>query len=207
MQKKENGPLSNWAVRGMFLELWNTTKSLSAIWQIFSCLLTCQGDCKNYRTKNMHENEIPLWLFEQEKAANPVNLAAIFCLGFGHGNQISCIFFWSLLVKYFYYNLRTHPIISTVWKISLIFQIYVLYDPKIPNLCRNTYKTDRYIRKLKYGFCKKSLDKNATLTSWTLFSSQKGTCIVLQEQVPFCEEKVFDLSESYKIHSLVLKKN
>ena len=116
MQKKENGPLSNWAVRGMFLELWNTTKSLSAIWQIFSCLLTCQGDCKNYRTKNMHENEIPLWLFEQEKAANPVNLAAIFCLGFGHGNQISCIFFWSLLVKYFYYNLRTHPIISTVWK-------------------------------------------------------------------------------------------
>ena len=30
--------------------------------------------------------------------------------------------------------------------------------------------------KLKYGFCKKSLRKNATLNSWTLFSSQKGTC-------------------------------
>ena len=29
---------------------------------------------------------------------------------------------------------------------------------------------------LKYGFCKKSLWKDATLTSWTLFSSQKGTC-------------------------------
>ena len=29
---------------------------------------------------------------------------------------------------------------------------------------------------LKYWFCKKSLQKNATLTSWTLFSSQKGTC-------------------------------
>ena len=28
---------------------------------------------------------------------------------------------------------------------------------------------------LKYGFCKKSLRKNATLNSWTLFSSQKGT--------------------------------
>ena len=31
-------------------------------------------------------------------------------------------------------------------------------------------------RCLKYGFCKKSLRKNATLNSWTLFSSQKGTC-------------------------------
>ena len=29
---------------------------------------------------------------------------------------------------------------------------------------------------LKYGFWKKSLRKNATLNSWTLFSSQKGTC-------------------------------
>ena len=29
---------------------------------------------------------------------------------------------------------------------------------------------------LKYGFCKKSLRKNATLNSWTLSSSQKGTC-------------------------------
>ena len=29
---------------------------------------------------------------------------------------------------------------------------------------------------LKYGFWKKSLWKNATLNSWTLSSSQKGTC-------------------------------
>ena len=28
---------------------------------------------------------------------------------------------------------------------------------------------------LKYGFYKKSVRKDATLTSWTLFSSQKGT--------------------------------
>ena len=30
---------------------------------------------------------------------------------------------------------------------------------------------------LKYGFCKKPLLKNATLISWTLFSSQKGTTV------------------------------
>ena len=30
--------------------------------------------------------------------------------------------------------------------------------------------------KVKYGFCKKSLRKNATLNSWTHSSSQKGTC-------------------------------
>ena len=29
---------------------------------------------------------------------------------------------------------------------------------------------------LKYGFCKKSLQQNATLNSWTVSSSQKGTC-------------------------------
>ena len=34
----------------------------------------------------------------------------------------------------------------------------------------------QYMNLLKYGFCKKSLRKNATLKSWTLFSSQKGTC-------------------------------
>ena len=32
---------------------------------------------------------------------------------------------------------------------------------------------------LKYGFCKKSLRKDAPLTSWTLFSSQKGTCNII----------------------------
>ena len=30
---------------------------------------------------------------------------------------------------------------------------------------------------LNYGFCKKSLRKNATLNSWPLFSLQKSTCI------------------------------
>ena len=39
----------------------------------------------------------------------------------------------------------------------------------------------------KHGFCKKSLRKNATLNSWTLFSSKKGTCGTIQ--VPLCDEK------------------
>ena len=47
---------------------------------------------------------------------------------------------------------------------------------------------------LKYGFCKKSFRKNATLTSWTLFSSQKGTCSTIQVQyIPFCVEKSVQL--------------
>ena len=41
---------------GMFLEWWNTTKSLSNIWQCFSCLL---GDCQN-----VEEIVISWWLFE-----------------------------------------------------------------------------------------------------------------------------------------------
>ena len=41
---------------------------------------------------------------------------------------------------------------------------------------------------LKYGFFKKSFRKKATLTSCTLFPSQKGTCIL-----PFCEEKSVQL--------------
>ena len=44
---------------------------------------------------------------------------------------------------------------------------------------------------LKYGFCKKALWKNATLISWTHFSSQKGTCSTIQ--VPFCDEKSVQL--------------
>ena len=47
---------------------------------------------------------------------------------------------------------------------------------------------------LKYWFCKKSLRKNATLTSWTFFSSQKGTCIVLQ--VLFSSQKGTCTNES-----------
>ena len=43
------------------------------------------------------------------------------------------------------------------------------------------------IYSLKYGFCKQSLWKNATLNSRTLFSPQKGTCILLHGQ-PGCPE-------------------
>ena len=51
---------------------------------------------------------------------------------------------------------------------------------------------------LKYGFCKKSLRKNATLTNWTL--------VVIYRYL-FVKKKVFNMSElhfsevtSYKIH-------
>ena len=75
---------------------------------------------------------------------------------------------------------------------------------------------------LKYGFCKKSLRKNATLTSWTLFSSQKGTCSTIQGQLQtvavlvlyrylFVKKNVFNLPELhfsevtfYKIHTLII---
>ena len=73
-------------------------------------------------------------------------------------------------------------------------------------MCHNE-ELSRTMSLLKYGFCKKSLRKNASLTSWTLFSSQKGTCSIIQ--VPFCEEKsvqlvrvAFFVVTSYKIHTL-----
>ena len=62
---------------------------------------------------------------------------------------------------------------------------------------------------LHYGFYKKSLRKDATLTNWTLFSSQKGTCKYYR--YPLVVKKVFNwsglhLSEvtSYKIHTLII---
>ena len=61
---------------------------------------------------------------------------------------------------------------------------------------------------LKHRCCKKSLRKNATLNSWTLFSSQKGTCTTLRYL--FVMKKVFNYSElhfsevtPYKIHILI----
>ena len=60
---------------------------------------------------------------------------------------------------------------------------------------------------LKYEFCKKSLRK---MQLWQVehFFHKKGTCIVLH--LPFCKEKVFNLSElhfpevtSYKIHTFI----
>ena len=66
----------------------------------------------------------------------------------------------------------------------------------------------KFLDNLKYGFCKKSLRKNATLNSKRLFSSQ-GTCSTIQ--VPFWKKKVFNYSELhfsdvtfYKIHTLML---
>ena len=40
------------------------------------------------------------------------------------------------------------------------------------------FKNSKPALQLKYGFCKKSHRKNATLRSWTPLSSQKGTCIL-----------------------------
>ena len=42
--------------------------------------------------------------------------------------------------------------------------------------CADNNVTSVVALQLKYGFCKKSLWKDATLISSTLFSSQKGTC-------------------------------
>ena len=60
------------------------------------------------------------------------------------------------------------------------------------------------LRLLNYGFCKKSLLKDATLKSWT----QKGTCSTYSRYL-FAVKKVFNFSElhlsevtSYKIHIL-----
>ena len=74
---------------------------------------------------------------------------------------------------------------------------------------------------LKYGFWKKSIRKNATLNSWTLSSSQKGTCTIESYHLKklyvmiyyyrslFVKMKVFNYSElhfakvtSYKIPTL-----
>ena len=77
------------------------------------------------------------------------------------------------------------------------------------------------IWKLKYGFWKKSLWKNATLNSWTLSSSQKGTwnnkskhlkkpnVMIYYYRYLFVKMKVFNYSElhfskgtCFKIHTL-----
>ena len=94
MQKKENCPLSYRKVHSMFLEWWNTTKSISTIWQKFSCLLV-EGIAKICTQMKTH-SAVAFW------AANPANLAAIFCppcLGL-------CLV-----------NLKSYAIMSCIWQI------------------------------------------------------------------------------------------
>ena len=69
-----------------------------------------------------------------------------------------------------------YPQVGSVWT------DLVNWDPSWPDqqcfrLCQyGLWSFQTGDTKLKYGFCKKSLRKNATLNSWTLSSSQKGTC-------------------------------
>ena len=56
---------------GMFLEWWNTTKSISTIWQRFSCLLEIES-----KKLKSHGG---LLSYLQDRTANLANLAAIFC--------------------------------------------------------------------------------------------------------------------------------
>ena len=108
------------------------------------------------------------------------------------------ILFWDSQVGNFK-NLRMLPALLTVKPVA------ILTEKKDKDLANCLFKRLRKERKkkkglprtswcsdtLKYEFCKKSLRKNAPLNSWTLFSSQKGTCTVLR--VPFCEEKSVQL--------------
>ena len=87
-------------------------------------------------------------------------------------------------------------------------------------------KTNSFGCCLKYGFWKMSLRKNATLNSWTLSSSQKGTFtngsqhlkksydLIFYYRYLFVKMKVFNYSElhfsegtSFKIHTLVTYMN
>ena len=62
-------------LHGMFLEWWNTTKSLSAIWEHLSCLLD-EGIAKICKKLKSHGGFLS---YLQDRTANPANLAAIFC--------------------------------------------------------------------------------------------------------------------------------
>ena len=56
---------------------------------------------------------------------------------------------------------------------------------------------------LKYGFCKKSHQKNATLTSWTLFLLKKGTCIMVFVRSHFGKMQLWQVEHFFhKIHTL-----
>ena len=60
---------------GMFLRMWKTTKSISNIWQSFSCLLD-EGIAKICKKLKYHGGFLS---YLQGRTANPANLAAIFC--------------------------------------------------------------------------------------------------------------------------------
>ena len=95
--------------------------------------------------------------------------------------------------------------------------------PRVPLLTRGTLQiriwfvrqrssptleqTNHTIQVLKYGFCKKSLRKNETLTSWTLLAHFFSRSVLIWKK---SESKVFNWSEfhfsevtSYKIHTLI----
>ena len=59
----------------MFLEWWNTTKSLSTIWKCFSCLLD-EGIAKICNKLKCHSGFLS---YLEDRTANPANLAAIIC--------------------------------------------------------------------------------------------------------------------------------
>ena len=60
---------------GMFLEWWNRTKSLSSIWQYFSCQLD-EGIPKIWKKLNSHDGFLSCL---QNSTANSAHLAAHFC--------------------------------------------------------------------------------------------------------------------------------
>ena len=62
-------------IHGMFLEWWNTTKSLSTTWQRFSCLLD-EGIAKICKKLKSHGGFLS---YLQDRTANSAYLAAIFC--------------------------------------------------------------------------------------------------------------------------------
>ena len=68
--------------------------------------------------------------------------------------------------------------------------------------CQRTYllwhQIENYL--LKYGFCKKSLRKNESLTSWTLLDH------FFSRSVFNCSEFHFSKVTSYKIHTLRVRK-
>ena len=63
------------SAHGMFLERWNPIKSLSNIWQCFSCLLDEEiaKICKKMKSHNS------FFFYLQDRTANLAHLAAIFC--------------------------------------------------------------------------------------------------------------------------------
>ena len=66
-----------------------------------------------------------------------------------------------------------------IWCKILSFGIPT-YNIGLYSACKNKsiwiFEFNFIVLELKHGFCKKSLRKDAPLTSWKLYSSKKGTC-------------------------------